>query len=86
VRRILRYLIPAKMLLGELPSDRLLDTYHLQEYRDLKRALQAGDVGLLNKALQVRAAGLCAGSACQYVCNSVMQCTWDACCSSVGVA
>lgn len=54
VRRILRYLIPAKMLLGELPSDRLLDTYHLQEYRDLKKALQAGDVGLLNKALQVR--------------------------------
>jgi hypothetical protein len=56
VRRILRYLIPAKMLLGELPSDRLLEAYHLQEYRELKQALQAGDVGLLNKALQVRGA------------------------------
>lgn len=43
------------MLLGELPSDRLLDAYHLQEYKELKQALQAGDVGLLNKALQVSA-------------------------------
>jgi hypothetical protein len=81
IRRILRYLIPAKMLLGELPSDRLLERYALQEYRDLKAALQTGDVGLLNRALQVSGVGegrgwprgmrrCCSGSACLQGCEA----------------
>jgi hypothetical protein len=42
------------MLLGQLPSDALLQKHSLAEYADLKRALVAGDVALLQKTLQVR--------------------------------
>eukprot|EP00798_Chlamydomonas_sp_ICE-L_P003457 gene3457-13517_t len=49
--RILRYLIPVKMLLGHLPSDQLLSQYGLQEYKEIKDAVKDGDVGLLMRAL-----------------------------------
>ena len=39
------------MLRGILPSDRLLETYHLQEYKDIKEAVMNGDVSLLLRSL-----------------------------------
>lgn len=40
------------MLVGELPSDELLQQYSLLEYADIKKAVQHGDVGLLNRCLE----------------------------------
>ncbi len=40
------------MLLGWLPADDLLDAYALPEYKDIKNALAAGDVGLLTRTLR----------------------------------
>eukprot|EP00877_Chromochloris_zofingiensis_P006946 jgi/Chrzof1/2504/Cz11g18030.t1 len=51
-QKILRYLVPIKMLVGELPSDELLQQYSLLEYADIKKAVQHGDVGLLNRCLE----------------------------------
>lgn len=50
--KILRYLVPVRMLRGILPSDELLETYHLQEYKDIKDALVDGDVALLLRSLE----------------------------------
>mmetsp|Transcript_21406 Transcript_21406/g.46870 ORF Transcript_21406/g.46870 Transcript_21406/m.46870 type:complete len:411 (-) Transcript_21406:585-1817(-) len=55
-RKILRYLIPIKMLLGVLPSDSLLQQYQLQEYRDIKEAVRSGDVALLMRVLEANKA------------------------------
>uniref|UniRef100_A0A7R9VIM2 PCI domain-containing protein n=1 Tax=Chlamydomonas euryale TaxID=1486919 RepID=A0A7R9VIM2_9CHLO len=52
-RKVLRYLIPVRMLRGELPSDELLTTYQLREYRDIKDAVHSGDVALLLRCLDV---------------------------------
>eukprot|EP00955_Chlamydomonas_euryale_P067774 359936-Chlamydomonas_euryale.AAC.15 len=41
------------MLRGELPSDELLTTYQLREYRDIKDAVHSGDVALLLRCLDV---------------------------------
>ncbi|GBF96955.1 hypothetical protein Rsub_09035 [Raphidocelis subcapitata] len=51
-RAILRYLVPCKMLLGELPDAGLLTQHRLEEYSDLRSALAAGDVGLFRRALE----------------------------------
>lgn len=40
------------MLRGILPSDTLLETYHLQEYKDIKVAVMTGDVALLLRSLE----------------------------------
>lgn len=51
-----------KMLLGVLPTEELLERYELHEYRDIRTALQAGDVALLLKTLdthQVRPRRTC---------------------------
>jgi hypothetical protein len=50
-RAILRYLVPVKMLLGQLPADELLDQYQLQLYLPVKEALYTGNVGLLQRTL-----------------------------------
>lgn len=50
-RNILRYLVPCKMLLGELPDPSLLQQYSLEEYSDMRTAVAAGDVGLFHQAL-----------------------------------
>jgi len=52
-RRILRYLIPVKMLLGVLPTDALLKQYKLTEYSDIAQGLRHGNVALLLKSLEV---------------------------------
>ncbi|KAG1670374.1 hypothetical protein FOA52_000134 [Chlamydomonas sp. UWO 241] len=52
-RKVLRYLIPVRMLRGVLPSDALLESYQMREYRDIKDAVQSGDVALLLKCLEV---------------------------------
>jgi len=51
VRLILQYLIPVKLILGVLPSARLLQTYDLREFVDVVEAVRRGDVRLLNAAL-----------------------------------
>ena len=51
VRLILQYLIPVKLILGVLPSERLLQTYELREFVDVVEAARRGDVRLLNAAL-----------------------------------
>ena len=50
-RAILRYLVPVKMLLGQLPADELLQQYQLQLYLPIKEALYTGNVGLLQRSL-----------------------------------
>ena len=53
-RTILRYLVPCKMLLGELPSQELLRRHGLEEYAELRDAVAAGDVGAFQRALAER--------------------------------
>ncbi|MEW5307163.1 MAG: hypothetical protein WDW38_002230 [Sanguina aurantia] len=50
-RRILKFLVPVKMLLGILPSDALLMSHGLTEYVDIKNAMKTGDVALLLRCL-----------------------------------
>lgn len=50
-RKILRYLIPVKLLLGEVPTQELLTRFGLMEYQDITQALVHGDVGLMEKTL-----------------------------------
>ncbi|EFJ42771.1 hypothetical protein VOLCADRAFT_97169 [Volvox carteri f. nagariensis] len=52
VRRVLRYLIPVKMLLGVLPSEALLRQYGLSEYEPIRRAVKEGSLGLLLSSLE----------------------------------
>jgi len=51
IRLILRYLIPVKLILGILPSKKLLETYGLTEFRDVVEAMRRGDARLLDDAL-----------------------------------
>ena len=51
IRLILRYLIPVKLILGILPSKKLLETYGLNEFRDVVEAMRRGDARLLDSAL-----------------------------------
>ncbi|KAI8471608.1 MAG: hypothetical protein J3K34DRAFT_416655 [Monoraphidium minutum] len=57
-KTILRYLVPCKMLLGELPDPALLTQYGLSEYEDLRAAVVAGDAGLFRRALEAQQYGL----------------------------
>ncbi len=40
------------MLRGVLPSDELLETFQMREYRDVKEAVMTGDVALLLRCLE----------------------------------
>jgi hypothetical protein len=51
-KRILDYLIPVKLLRGRLPSDKLLDKYNLQEFKDLVHGLRQGNLKIFNAALE----------------------------------
>lgn len=51
IRKILRYLIPIKMLRGELPSEELLSRFQLPEYKDILLGVRTGDVGLLRRSI-----------------------------------
>lgn len=52
IRRVLRYLIPVRMLLGVLPSEELLRRYGLAEYSDVRTAVSSGDLSLLLASLE----------------------------------
>jgi hypothetical protein len=51
VRLILRYLIPVRLILGILPSKKLLEMYDLKEFYDVVEAMRRGDARLLNASL-----------------------------------
>lgn len=50
--RILQYLIPVKLLLGQLPSAALLQRHALGHYGPVAAAVRSGDVRSLNEALE----------------------------------
>lgn len=49
--RILRLLVPVKMLLGEVPSEEFLEQHGLREFKMVRSAVQNGQVGILRKIL-----------------------------------
>ena len=49
--RVLQYLIPVKLLLGQLPRPELLRRYDLPHYGPVAAAVRSGDVRLLDGAL-----------------------------------
>ncbi|XP_006813509.1 PCI domain-containing protein 2-like [Saccoglossus kowalevskii] len=51
-RLILIYLLPIKMLLGHMPSARLLQKYDLLQFADVAKAVKIGNLLLFNEALQ----------------------------------
>ena len=51
VRLILQYLIPVKLILGTLPSQKLLEKYELREFVDVVEAMRRGDARTLDAAL-----------------------------------
>lgn len=53
MRLTLIFLIPIKMLLGRMPSLQLLQTYNLCQFDDIKRAVIAGRIGDLDRAIEV---------------------------------
>jgi hypothetical protein len=54
-RRVLQYLIPVKLLLGQLPHPELLRRYHLPHYGPVAAAVRSGDMRLLDDALAAHA-------------------------------
>jgi len=55
-RLILIYLLPVKMLLGQMPKRELLEKYDLLQFADVARAVSSGNLSLLNKALELNEA------------------------------
>lgn len=51
LRSILLYLVPVKMLLGQLPPRPLLQSHKLSQFIEVSDAVRSGNVCLLNKAL-----------------------------------
>eukprot|EP00750_Incisomonas_marina_P025644 INCI5603.1.p1 GENE.INCI5603.1~~INCI5603.1.p1 ORF type:complete len:531 (-),score=99.56 INCI5603.1:16-1608(-) len=51
LRRILRLLVPVKMVLGEVPSEEFLEQHGLCEFKPVRSAVQNGQLGLLRKIL-----------------------------------
>ncbi|KAK3095176.1 hypothetical protein FSP39_011060 [Pinctada imbricata] len=51
-RLTLIYLLPVKMLLGYMPSPRLLQKYELMQFADVAKAVSSGNLLLLNEALE----------------------------------
>ena len=51
-QRILRYLIPCEMIIGNFPTQKLLEQYDLREYIDLSRAAIRGDLPELEKNIE----------------------------------
>ena len=50
-RLILIYLVPIKLLRGQLPTDALLDAYDLQQYKTIAQAVRMGNLQLLTEQL-----------------------------------
>ncbi|KAK6941397.1 hypothetical protein RJ641_026774 [Dillenia turbinata] len=52
IRMILKYLIPVKLSIGNLPRGWLLERHNLTEYTGIVEALKSGDLRLLRNAFQ----------------------------------
>merc|ERR1711928_249932 len=52
-RSILRYLIPVKMLLGQMPKQSLLEKYELTQFSGVMEAVKEGHLANLNSALKL---------------------------------
>lgn len=52
-RRILLFLIPAKILTGKLPSMRTIEKYDMKWYRDIVPAIRSGNLGSFNRAVSL---------------------------------
>ena len=50
-RLILIYLVPVKLLRGQMPSEAMLTQYNLPQYIDIARAVRNGNILLLTEAL-----------------------------------
>ena len=51
-QRILRYLIPVEMIKGNFPTEALLEKFELKsEYGDIVKAVVAGDLSALERAI-----------------------------------
>ncbi|KAJ9505915.1 hypothetical protein QJQ45_002784 [Haematococcus lacustris] len=57
-RRVLRFLVPIRLLLGQLPSPQLLQQYRLPEFMGICEAMRSGNVGLLLRTLDAHQATL----------------------------
>ena len=55
-RQTLIYLVPVKMLLGQMPSLKLLKKYELEHFTGVMEAVKEGNVIALNKALDTNEA------------------------------
>lgn len=51
-RSILIYLIPVKMLLGQMPSISLLSKYDLNQFNEVVQSVKQGNLLRLNSALE----------------------------------
>lgn len=51
-RLILIYLLPVKMLLGQMPKTQLLKKYNLLQFAEVAQAVRSGNLLLLNQALE----------------------------------
>ncbi|PXF43720.1 PCI domain-containing protein 2 [Gracilariopsis chorda] len=51
-RHIMLFLIPAKILTGTLPSERMLHTLNMVWFMDIVKAIRSGNMGLFNKAVE----------------------------------
>jgi hypothetical protein len=59
-RLILLYLVPARALLGIMPTNALLQKYRLTQFEDLLQAVKRGDVGGFNRSMQQHKEFFCA--------------------------
>lgn len=48
---ILLFLIPVKLLLGKMASPQLLNQYNMTQFTDITKAVQSGNLKLLNDSL-----------------------------------
>ncbi|XP_072179899.1 PCI domain-containing protein 2-like [Diadema setosum] len=55
-RLILIYLLPVKMLLGQMPKVSLLQKYDLMQFADVAKATKSGDLRLLSRAMNAHEA------------------------------
>lgn len=54
-RRVLLFLIPAKIMTGLLPSKHTLDVFHMHWFQPIVQAIRSGNVGIFDTALRKHA-------------------------------
>lgn len=52
--RILKYLLPVRMLLGVLPSPALMHKYQLEQYQPIAQAVRHGDLQLFDDTMELQ--------------------------------